>query len=103
MSSSHDLTHVLVALLNEWTLCLPVKLTIYSKIIETTAVVDCGATRNFINLGLLTQANFPLQWLPWLILAYNMNGITNTKGAIWWETSIELQFYTPEKPSTLWF
>ena len=61
MSSSHDLSHVLVALPNERTICLPIKLVIGTQIIETTALIDCRATGNFIDIGLLSKANFLLQ------------------------------------------
>ena len=61
MSPSHDLFHVLVALPNERTIRLPIKLATGTQIVETTALIDCGATGNFIDIGLLSQANFPLQ------------------------------------------
>ena len=48
MSSSHDLSHVLVALPNERTIRLPIKLATGTQIVETTALIDCGTTRNFI-------------------------------------------------------
>ena len=60
MSSSHDLSHVLVALPNERTIRLPIKLATGTQIIKTTALIDCGATGNFIDIGLLSKANFPL-------------------------------------------
>ena len=64
MSSSHDLSHVLVALPNEQTIRLPIKLATGTQIVETTALIDCSATGNFIDVGLLSKANFPLQCLP---------------------------------------
>ena len=64
MSSSHDLSHVLVALPNEQTIRLPIKLATGTQIVETTTLIDCGATRNFIDIGCLSKANFPLQCLP---------------------------------------
>ena len=64
MSSSHDLYHVLVALPNEQTICLPIKLATETQIVETTTLIDCGATGNFIDISLLSKANFPLQRLP---------------------------------------
>ena len=82
MSSSHDLSHVLVALPNEQTICLPIKLATGTQIVETTALIDCGATGNFIDIGLLSKANFPLQCLPKPIRAYNVDGMANVKGTI---------------------
>ena len=64
MSSSHDLSHLLVALPNERTIRLPIKLVIGTQIVKTTTLIDCRATGNFINIGLLSKANFPLQRLP---------------------------------------
>ena len=73
-SPSHDLSHVLVALSNKWAICLPIKLATGMQIVKTTALIDCGATGNFIDIGLLSQANFPLQHLPKPIKAYNVDG-----------------------------
>ena len=92
MSSSHDLSHVLVALPNERTICLPIKLATGTQIVETTALIDCGATRNFINIGLLSKANFPLQHLPKPIQAYNMDGTANIKGTIRWKAHTDILF-----------
>ena len=77
MSSSHDLAHVLVALPNEQTIHLPIRLATGTQSIETTALINYGATGNFINIGLLSKANFPLKHLPKPIHAYNIDGTTN--------------------------
>ena len=82
-SSSYSVNHVLIALQ---------KLSMDTKIIKTTAIIDCGAIRNFINLGLLSLANFPLWWLEWPVKAYNVDGTTDTKGNILWETQVEMWF-----------
>jgi hypothetical protein len=65
-----------------------VKLLVGDQIVETTALVDSGATGNFLDLGLLSLANFPLQRLPKPIQAYNVDGSTNRKGTILWKTKI---------------
>ena len=91
-SSSHNLAHVLVALLNEWTICLPIKLATGTQIVETTTLIDCGATGNFIDVGHLSKANFPLQCLPKPIRAYNVDGTTNVKGTIRWKTHTDILF-----------
>jgi hypothetical protein len=88
MSSSRKSPHVLVASQYERTLRFPVKLLVGDQIIETTALIDSGATGNFLDLGLLSLANFPLQRLPKPIQAYNVDGSTNRKGTILWKTKI---------------
>ena len=90
--SSSQINHVLTALPNERTLCIPVKISVNNQIINTTAIIDCGATRNFIDPGLTTQANFPLWQLDRLIKAYNVDGTTNSKGNITWETHVDHKF-----------
>jgi hypothetical protein len=88
MSSSRNSPHVLVASKNERTLRFPVKLLVNNQIVETTALIDSGTTGNFLDLRLLSLANFPLQQLPKPIQAYNMDGSTNRKGTILWKTKI---------------
>ena len=91
-SSSHDLSHVLVVLPNEWTIHLPIKLATGTQIVETTTLIDCGATRNFIDISLLSKANFPLQHLPKPIQAYNVDGTANIKGTIRWKAHTDILF-----------
>ena len=92
MSSSHDLSHVLVALPNERTIRLPIKLATGTQIVETTALIDCGTTGNFIDISLLSKANFPLQRLPKPIQAYNVDGTANVKGTIRWKAHTDILF-----------
>jgi hypothetical protein len=87
-SSSYKPPHVLVASQNERTPRFPVKLLVGNQIVETTALIDSGTTGNFLDLGLLSLTNFPLQRLPKPIQAYNVNGSTNQKGTILWKTKI---------------
>ena len=77
MLSSQSLSHVLVAPDNERTLRFPVKLLIGKQTVETTALIDSGATGNFIDLGLLSLANFPLKKLSQPIRAFNVDGSLN--------------------------
>ena len=77
--------HVLVASPNERTLRFPIKLLVGTQSVETTALIDSGATRNFIDLGLLSLANFPLKQLPQPIGAFNVDGTPNRQGTILWK------------------
>ena len=59
---------------------------------QTTALINCGATGNFIDIGLLSKANFPLQRLPKPIQAYNVDRTTNIKGMIRWKAHTDILF-----------
>ena len=78
-------SHVLVAPSNERTLHFPIKLLVGTQTIETSALVDSGATGNFIDLGLLSLANFPLKKLPQPIGTFNIDGTPNRRGTILWK------------------
>lgn len=84
MSSSHKIHHILVVPQNEQTPHFPVKLQIGKQVIITTALIDSKTTGNFINLGLLSHMNFPMQHLSNPLKAYNVDGISNKKGTIHW-------------------
>ena len=58
--SSSQINHVLTALPNERTLHIPIKVSVNNQIINTTAIINCGTTRNFIDPGLtaLTSGKF---------------------------------------------
>ena len=86
MSSSHEVNHVLIALPNERTIRIPIRLSVGNQIVETTAMIDCGTTGNFIDHQLISLAEFPLLQLQRPVKAYNINGTTNSKGNIEWET-----------------
>ena len=77
MLPSQSLSHVLVAFDNKRTLHFPVKLLIGKQTIETTALINSGATGNFINLSLLSLANFPLKKMLQPVRAFNVNGSLN--------------------------
>ena len=89
---SSQINHILTALPNERTLHIPVKISVNNQIIDTSAIIDCGTTGNFIDPGLTTLANFPLQRLERPVKAYNVDSTTNSKGNITWETHMDLRF-----------
>ena len=90
--SSSQVNHVFTALPNERTLRIPVKISVNNQIIETTAIIDCGTTGSFIDPELIALAKFPLRKLDRQVKAYNMDGTTNSKGNIVWETEVDLLF-----------
>ena len=77
MLSSPTTSHVLVASPNEQTLCFPIKLLVGTQTIETTTFINSSITGNFIDLGLLSLANFPLKKLPQPIGTFNVDGTPN--------------------------
>ena len=86
------MNHVLIALSNERTIHIPIRLSVGNQIIETTTIIDCGATRNFINLELISLTEFSLQHLQKLVKVYNIDGTTNSKENIIWETQVDILF-----------
>ena len=82
MYSSHIVNHVITALPNKRTMCIPIRLSNGTQIVETTTLVDCGATGNFIDVGLLCLLELPLGKLPKPIIANNVDGTANTRGTI---------------------
>ena len=92
MSSSHEVNHVLIALHNERTIHIPIRLSVGNQIVETTAIIDCGTTGNFIDCKLIFLAESPLLRLQRLVKAYNVDGTTNSKGNIEWETQVNVLF-----------
>ena len=85
MLPSPTTSHVLVAPSNERTLRFPIKLLVGTQTVETSALVDSGATGNFIDLRLLSLANFPLKRLPQPIGAFNIDRTHNRRGTILWK------------------
>ena len=82
MYSSHIMNHVITALPNERTMRIPIRLSNGTQIVETTTLVDCGATRNFIDVGLLCLLKLSLEKLPKPIIANNVDRTANAKGTI---------------------
>ena len=68
----------------------PISLQGKNKTVDTSALIDSGATGNFMDLRLLAQDNFILVQLPTPILAYNVDGTTNQKGTIHWKVKTTL-------------
>ena len=66
-------------------LCFPIKLLVGTQTIKTTTLIDSRATGNFIDLGLLSLANFPLKKLPQPIGTFNVDGTPNRQGTILWK------------------
>ena len=92
MLSSHEVNHVLIALPNERTIHIPIRLSVGNQIVETTAIVDCGAIGNFIDLELISLAEFPLQCLQKPVKACNVDRTTNSKGNIVWKMQVNILF-----------
>ena len=85
MLPSPTTSHIFIASSNERTLRCPIKLLVGQQTVETTALIDSSATGNFIDLGLLSLANFSLKKLPQSIGAFNMDGTPNQQGTILWK------------------
>ena len=84
--SFSQIHHVLTALFNERTLWIPIRISVNNQIINTTAIIDYSTTGNFIDPKLIALTKFPLQRLERPVKAYNVDGTTNSKGNIVWET-----------------
>ena len=61
---------------------ISIRLSNGTQIIETTTLVNCGATRDFIDVGLLCLLELPLEKLPKPIITNNIDGTANAKGTI---------------------
>ena len=59
MYSSHIMNHVITALPNERTMHIPIRLSNGTQIVETTALIDCGATGNFIDVVSSASLSYP--------------------------------------------
>jgi len=72
-----------------------------SKRAETSALLDLGATENFINHQYVQQLQLPIKQLtiPWKV--FNMDGTTNQKGDITFYSNLEV--CTGEKYINMWF
>ena len=71
---------------------IPIRLSNGTQIVETTALVNCGATGNFIDVGLLCLLELPLEKLSKPIIANNVDGTANTKGTIQWKAHTDTLF-----------
>ena len=71
---------------------IPIRLSNGTQMIKTTALVNCGAIENFIDVSLLCLLELPLEKLPKPIIANNINGTTNAKGTIQWKAHTNILF-----------
>ena len=79
----------------------PITLQGKNKTVDTSALIDSGATGNFMDLQLLSRDNFVLIRLPMPILAYNVDGTTNQKGTICWKVRTTLTLGNHSHPIEL--
>ena len=101
MSSSHLINRVLVALPNNRSMSFPISLQGKSKTIDTTVLINSGATGNFMDIHLLSLNNFTLVHLPEPIVAYNVDGTKNLKGTIHWKARTVLSLEDHSDPIKL--
>ena len=92
MYSSLTVNHVITAVSNERTMCIPIRLSNGTQIVKTTALIDCEATGNFIDVGLPCLLELPLEKLPKPIIANNIDGTANVKGTIRWKAHTNILF-----------
>ena len=101
MSSSHLINRVLVALPNNRSMSFPISLQGKNKTVDTTTLIDSGATGNFMDVCLLSLDDFTLIHLPELIIAYNVDGTQNQKGTIRWKAKTNLTIEDHSDPIEL--
>ena len=96
MSSFHSINCVLVASPSNRTMSFPILLPGKNKTIDTTTLIDSGATGNFMDICLLSLNNFTLIHLPDPIIAYSVDGMKNQKGTICWKarTILTLEYHS---------
>ena len=90
MSSSHLINCIPVALPNNRSMNFPISLQGKSKTVDTTTLIDSGATGNFMDVHLLSLNHFTLIHLPEPIIAYNVDRTKNLKGTIHWKAKTVL-------------
>ena len=61
---------------------IPVHLQAGSQSVDSSALVDCGATNNFIDISLVPRLRSAIRRLPQPLTAYNVDGTTNHHGTI---------------------
>ena len=79
----------------------PILLQEKTKTIDTTVLIDSGATGNFMDVPLLSLDNFTLGCLPEPIVAYNVDGTKNLKGTICWKAKTVLTLKDHSDPIEL--
>ena len=68
---------------------------------ETTALLDSGATENFISMQYTKELWLPIKRLQWLQPVYNVDGTRNKNGDI--EHYMDLEMQTGNQRVWLWF
>ena len=58
---------------------------------EAAALLDSGATKNFIQESYAQQLKLSIKWLPYTQPVYNVNGMLNKNGHIHSYTNLEMQ------------
>ena len=79
----------------------PISLQGKSKTIDTTTLIDSGATGNFMDVRLLSLDNFTLVCIPEPIVAYNVDGTKTQKGTIHWKARTVLTLKDHSDPIEL--
>ena len=79
----------------------PISLQGQTKTVDTTALIDSGATGNFMDVHLLSLDNFTLICLPEPIITYNVDGTKNLKGTIRWKAKTVLTLKDHSDPIEL--
>jgi hypothetical protein len=68
---------------------------------EAIALVDSGATENFMNLQYMKWLHLPIKWLPEPRPLFNIDGTKNKSGSLQFYTDLDMQ--TGTQRCTLWF
>ena len=89
-SSSLDIASVIVAQKSERALQFPIRLRYRARTITTTALIDCGATGNFIDPSLVNHLLLPSRVIPPL-QAFNVDRTVNKQGRITAATTVHCQ------------
>ena len=99
-SSSLEIASVIVANKSERALRFPIRLQYRARTVTTTALIDCGATGNFIDPSLVDRLLLPSRAIPPL-QAFNVDGTTNKQGQITAATTVHCQAANFEDDLTL--
>ena len=89
-SSSLEIASVIVANKSERALRFPIRLQYRARTVTTTALIDCGATGNFIDPSLVSRLLLPSRTIPPL-QAFNVDGTANKQGRITAATTVHCQ------------
>ena len=89
-SSSLNIASVIVANKSEQALQFPIRLRYRARTITTTALIDCGATRNFIDPSLVSRLLLPSRSIP-ALQAFNVDRTVNKQGQITAATTVHCQ------------